>query len=665
MTELAALAAAEGVATEYVDWEGNPVVVAESTLRAVLDALGPGSGREGAVPPFVMARAGRATEVPVRADPSLVGSVRIELEGGGFREAEVRDGVATIPGDLPPGWHTLRAGDAVAPLAVAPARLGLPPGREWGFMAQLYSIRSDRSWGFGDLGDLRELATWSGRDLGAGFVLVNPLHSGPVVPPLENSPYLPSSRRYAEPLYLRVEDVEEYAALPPEALRAAEKHAGPLRETNGSGELIDREAVWAVKRPVLEAVFRMPRGPEREAAFRAYVGSEGEPLRNYATWVALAAEHGHDWHAWPEDLRHPGSTAVAEAQTRLAAEIEFVQWLQWLLDEQLRRAHEAAKAAGMPIGIVHDLAVGVSPHGADSWALQDVLALGVTVGAPPDAFNQQGQNWAQPPWSPRALAEAGYAPYRDLIRTLLRHAGGIRVDHVLGLFRLWWVPEGQDPLAGTYVRYDAEALVGILALEAYRAGAVVIGEDLGTVAPGVRETLADFGILGSSVLWFEVDDEGDPLPPDEWRELSLASLTTHDLPTTAAALTGEHVNLRAELGLLTRPVAEEREVDAANRRRIADQLAEYGLRPGSEQEAIEAMHRYLTLTPARLIGVSLPDAVGDRRPQNLPGTSTEYPNWCVPLTDGDGEPVLLGDLSAHPQVKALVKTLTDGLRRPR
>ena len=205
--------------------------------------------------------------------------------------------------------------------------------------------------------------------------------------------------------------------------------------------------------------------------------------------------------------------------------------------------------------------------------------------------------------------------------------------------------------------------MGILALEAHRAGAVVIGEDLGTVAPGVREALAGFGVFGSSVLWFEVDDDGDPLPPDQWRELSLASLTTHDLPTTAAALTGEHVELRDELGLLTRPVEEERETDAGNRRRIAAQLAAHGLASGGgEQERIEAMHRYLALTSARLIGVSLPDAVGDRRPQNLPGTSEEYPNWCVPLTDGDGNPVLLEQLRAHPRVKSLVSALVDGLR---
>ena len=318
-----------------------------------------------------------------------------------------------------------------------------------------------------------------------------------------------------------------------------------------------------------------------------------------------------------------------------------------------------ARDAGMPVGVVHDLAVGVHPDGADTWALGDALARDVTAGAPPDAFNQQGQDWSQPPWRPDQLAALGYAPYRDMLRTVLRHAGALRVDHIIGLFRLWWVPRGHGPAQGTYVRYDHEALVGILALEAARAGAFVVGEDLGTVEPWVRDYLRERGILGTSILWFEKDGEGRPLPPEAWRELCLATVTTHDLPPTAGYLAGEHIDIRERLGLLTRPVAEEAEVDAADREAVLDALRDLKLLEESptERDKVEALHRFLALTPARLIGVALADAVGDRRAMNQPGTSTEYPNWRLPLADGVGQPVLLEDLMDAIRVTTLAETV--------
>jgi 4-alpha-glucanotransferase len=310
---------------------------------------------------------------------------------------------------------------------------------------------------------------------------------------------------------------------------------------------------------------------------------------------------------------------------------------------------------------VHDLAVGVHPDGGDAWALQDVLAAGVNVGAPPDAFNQLGQDWSQPPWRPDRLAAAGYAPYRDMLRTILRHAGGIRVDHVLGLFRLWWVPHGSTPDRGTYVHYDPEALVGILALEATRADAIVIGEDLGTVAPGVRRFLRERGVLGTSILWFERDEQGRPLSPGSWRELCLATVGTHDLPPTAGYLSGEHLRIRSELGLLTRPLAAERAIDAADLRAYRELLTDLGLlpadSPADERATVEALHRLLARTPAVLLGVQLADAVGDRRAINQPGTRDEYPNWRLPLADSTGRPVLLEDLVDSERVAALVGTV--------
>ena len=271
------------------------------------------------------------------------------------------------------------------------------------------------------------------------------------------------------------------------------------------------------------------------------------------------------------------SAGVEALRDALADRIHFYEWLQWCLDEQLGAVQRAAVDAGMRIGVMHDLAVGVHPDGADSWALSGTLARGVSIGAPPDMYNQLGQDWVMPPWRPDRLAEVGYEPYRVMLRTILRHAGGLRIDHVIGLFRLWWVPPGCRPSEGTYVGYDHEALVGILVLEAHRAGAVVVGEDLGTVEPWTRDYLLQRGILGTSVLWFEKDAQGQPLSPSRWREMCLATVTTHDLPPTAGYLAGEHVDLRDRLGLLTRPVDEEREADDADRRAVLAECRDLGV----------------------------------------------------------------------------------------
>jgi 4-alpha-glucanotransferase len=319
----------------------------------------------------------------------------------------------------------------------------------------------------------------------------------------------------------------------------------------------------------------------------------------------------------------------------------------------------------MGLGVMADLAVGVNPHGADAWALQEIYARGVSVGAPPDAYNQAGQDWNQPPWRPDRLTDAAYEPFRRLVEAALRNAGGVRVDHVIGLFRLWWIPDGAGPTAGTYVRYDHEAMVGILALEAQRAGAVVVGEDLGTVEPWARTYLAERGVLGTSVLWFEFDHDGDggPLPAERWREWCLASVTTHDLPPTAGYLSGDHVRLRAELGLLTRPVEEELAVDSLEREAWLGELRRVGLLEGDEagvQETVEALYAYLVRTPSRLRCLALTDVVGDRRTQNQPGTIDEYPNWRVPLSDPDGSPLLLDDVIRSRRAQRLCRVMTAG-----
>ncbi|NUH35480.1 4-alpha-glucanotransferase [Streptomyces samsunensis] len=592
---------------------------------------------------------------------------------GLLMEGATADGPLTALAVLPPGAHTLLAEApdgrrATAPLIVAPDRMPLSPVRSHGFLVQLYSLLSARSWGMGDLGDLADLAAWSGRALGAGFVQINPLHAavpGTPAAPTDPSPYRPSSRRFPDPVHLRIEDVPEYAHLRGRARARADQlleAAAALRTSVlRDGALIDRDAVWALKREALELVRTVPLGPGRRAAYCDFLAERGQALEDHALWCALAETHGPEWRAWPGGLADPRSADTARARVEHLDRTDFHCWLAWLTDTQLAAAQRAARDAGMDIGLVHDLAVGVHPSGADAWALQDVFAAGMSIGAPPDAFNSRGQDWGLPPWRPDALAATGYAPYRDLLRGLLRHAGALRIDHVMGLFRLWWVPEGREPTEGCYVRYDAEAMLGVLALEAHRAGAVVIGEDLGTVEPGVREELERRGVLGTSVMWFERNYDGAgparPLSPEEWRADCLATVTTHDLPSTAARLTGDHVELRHRLGLLTRPLAEERAAEAVE---VAEWLALLGRLgmlpegPGDEEAAVKAVHRFLLRTPARMVGVWLPDAVGDRRPQNLPGTWDQYPNWRLPIADAEGRPMSLEELVASPRLRALM-----------
>ena len=328
----------------------------------------------------------------------------------------------------------------------------------------------------------------------------------------------------------------------------------------------------------------------------------------------------------------------------------------------------------MSIGIMADLAVGVHPGGADATNLAGVLASEASVGAPADGYNQNGQDWSQPPWHPRKLAEAGYRPWRDMLRTVLRHSGGIRVDHILGLFRLWWIPRGQSPLTGTYVHYDHNALVGILALEAERAGAVVIGEDLGTFEQWVQDVLAARGIMGTSILWFERSPSVDgPRHQDEYRSLALSSVTTHDLPPTAGYLYGEHIALRDRLGLLIRDTETENSEDLAWQNRILARIGEYGLFDGTALDGhdfdgaardergditdlLVAMHRYIAGTPSALTCTSLVDMVGDIKAQNQPGTTQDlYPNWCIPLCDATNTPILIHDLPALPLFRAVAE----------
>ena len=513
-------------------------------------------------------------------------------------------------------------------------------------MTQVYSMRSTRSWGWATSATCRSWPTWSA-GLGADHVLVNPFHAASPVPPMEASPYLPVTKRFANPIYLRIEAIPEYAYLAEVDRQVIAELAAPLRALNRSADLLERDAVWAAKLNALEILHEVPLTMGRRASRDGYYRREGQGLDDWGTWCALSEEFGSEWTEWPAQFQDAHSPAVAAFAAAHAGRVDFFKWQQWLIDEQLDITQAAAKRAGMRAGIVHDLAVGVHPAGSDSWSLKSVMAQGVTVGAPPDMYNQMGQNWSQPPWRPEGLAEAAFLPYRDMLRTILRHAGGIRVDHVLGLFRLWMIPEGMKPYQGTFVRFDHEALIGILVLEAQRAGAFVVGEDLGTVEDWIQDYLLQRGVMGTSILWFERHPNGDIRRPHEWRQHVLASVTVHDLPPTSGYLAGEHVRIRSELGLLAHSEQQERAALEGELGLWRARLREYGMLRAdddSEQGLMIALHRYLGVSPAVMLGLSLPDVTGDRRAQNQPGTDKEYPNWRVPLCDEEGKAVLLDDL---------------------
>jgi 4-alpha-glucanotransferase len=707
---LVELAGRFGISTWYVDWTDRHVTVPEATVVSVLAALGVAASTEQdrnealtghlkaywarRMPATIVGRTGAQTRIWVHVTHGLPAEVWLQLEDGtvadGVQQVEnltlpfdldgrwVGEASFVLPSNLPVGYHRvhLRSGDfqTSSALIVTPDWLGFPQRlgarRAWGLAAQLYSVRSGQSWGIGDLTDLADLAVWSATRHGADYVLVNPLHAaGPSGPtsPMEPSPYLPTSRRFVNPLYLRVEAIPEYADLTKRG--RVRRLRSEVQQRAGEIDSIDRDGAWTAKRAALKLVHRVPRSAGRDLAYAAFREREGRALDDFATWCTLAEKYGGDWHHWPSFLQHPEAAGVARFVEKHSDAVDFHRWMQWQLDEQLAAAQSHAIRAGMSLGIMHDLAVGVHPDGADAWALQEVLALGVAAGAPPDEFNQLGQDWSQPPWRPDRLDEQEYRPFRALIRAVLRHAGGVRIDHIIGLFRLWWIPDGAAPAEGTYVRYDHDAMIGIVALEAQRAGAVVVGEDLGTVEPWVRDYLLMRGLLGTSVLWFELDHHGTggPLPAERWREFCLSSVGTHDLPPTAGYLAGDHVRLRESLGLLTRPVADEL---ASDRAELAGWLAELrrvgllGDGVDDPEQITLALYRYLGRTPSRLLGVALTDAVGDRRTQNQPGTTDEYPNWRVPLTGPDGLQLMLEDVFTDHRAATLAEAVRAQIAPP-
>lgn len=702
------LAKACGVATFYIDQLGDYTEITDEALVGVLDALGFKSDTPESIadsyervlaktasellPPTVVAFNGVKTCVPMHAvkNYELQGnkvtekniSVTLTLEDGKDYEGDLgeikvdEDGefYIELTDELPMGYHTIHAritnnnGKLVAhadsTLIAAPERIPLPQSvkerHRWGYMTQLYSVRSKDSWGVGDYGDLRRLLKDAGEIGKADFMLINPIHACAPISPLEPSPYLPESRRFLNVTYIRPQDIPEYAELSSEEKAEVDRLHNKVAVSNDDPNPIDINAAWDAKLPALRLIFKKKRSDAREREFSEFKLRSGEDLDAFATWCVAFEVWGAPWgdNLW-FDTTGKGTPQIESLKKEHADLLEFHRWLQWIADEQVAAAHAEAKDSGMAIGLMQDMAVGVHGYGADVWWSPERFANGVSVGAPPDFYNQQGQDWGQPPFDPNYLDETGYIAYRDMVHNVFLHAGAARIDHVLGLFRLWWIPQGQGARNGAYVYYNVDAMIAVLTIEATRAGGLVIGEDLGTVPAYVSKVLAAHGVLGTVVEWFTHDDKAEAVSkkagkkeiiyanPSTYREYALASVTTHDLPPTAGYLEFEHVKLREELHLLTEPVENFKKAAKAERDAMMAMLLKGGWisKEAADdvenhvQEIVEGMHAVLRTSPSLLLQVALVDAVGEKRSQNQPGTSTEYPNWRIPLADENGNVV--------------------------
>lgn len=693
------LAKLNGISTSYIDQLGTYVEIRDEVLVSVLAALGVDASSDEAietsyeltkqriadtlVEPTIVKFIGKESTTPIRAKGHDV-TLRLLLEDGTQYEGNLcmyltpqADGslTFTLPDDIPAGYHTLRVNagplHGEARLICAPARVPLPPAiaekQRWGWMAQMYSIRSAESWGVGDYGDLKLLLTDAAEKSHADFMLINPIHATAPVDPLEPSPYLPESRRFMNVTYIRPQDIEEYAGLDEKAKAEVERLHAEVAPDNDNADELDINSAWWHKRQALQLVFKVPRSAERQAAFEAFKEAAGPDLRAFAAWSVAFQVWGAPWESTWFAETNRDSPEVAELIRDHADMVDFECWLQWIAAEQVTAAQTAARESGMALGLMQDMAVGVHSLGADVWWNPERFAVGsVTVGCPPDFYNQQGQDWGQPPFNPNYLAKTGYGVYREMVHNMFSHAGAVRIDHVLGLFRLWWIPQGEGARGGAYVTYDYEAMIAILTIEASRVNGLVVGEDLGTVPDYVRTVLAEHGLLGCMVEWFaRVDDSpnaGDPYAdPADYRKYALASVTTHDLPPTAGYLQFEHVKLREQLHLLTGPVEEFQASATAERQAMLDRLVESELITpeiaadvdNHIQEIVEAMHKMLLHSPSVLLQAALVDGVGETRSQNQPGTSSEYRNWRVPLAGPDHKVVHTDEVFDLPRVKSL------------
>lgn len=650
------------------------------------------------------------------ASPPLVRrAVHDHLLGQGFRSRLE----LPLPGGLQPGYYDLglevEATDRVergeTQLIVVPGRAYLPPslaqGRKfWGLNLPLYALKSERNWGMGDFTDLREAIGWAG-DLGAAFVGVNPLHARLPGEKADPSPYSPSTRVFRDFLYLDLEDVPEFQDCQAARTFWAAPETQALLSRLRAAALVDYPAVYRLKRQILDLLyqtFRERQGPpdnphtDRGREFARFVEAGGLPLHRFGQYNALADYLGRsDWRVWPREYQHPETPAVDAFSRQHREAIHGRQYWQWLVAGQLEAAQNQARKQGLPFSLYQDLALGAHSGGAETWAHPHLFAKEADMGAPPDAFNPGGQNWGLPPLIPERLRQEGYRLFIDTLRANLPPDGLLRLDHVMGLFRLFWIPRGLSAAEGAYVLYPAREMLGILALESHRRRTLIIGEDLGTVPPRVRRELARRGVLSYRVFYFERAGGGNFKDPEDYPPLAMAAVTTHDLPTLAGYWQGEDIKLKNALGLYPEAhlAAAETAARARDRERLLETLGLAGMdfeggvqgspqagkpgppapatscaplppTPGIEfegqgeagasvascpEELRFGVLEYLARSKAALMEVRLEEIFGAPQQQNLPGTTTQYPNWRRKL------PITLKEMRSNPAPPRLAARL--------
>jgi (1->4)-alpha-D-glucan 1-alpha-D-glucosylmutase len=687
---LEVLASALGIEIRYRDQIGDTRQVPESTLEALVARLQAKPDDGVLSPVIVRPREGdRALSIPIDRTAGSAEQCHWEIETEtGHRLNGTISGDAdhiTLEQSLPPGYHQLRflpdgGGPPLAerPLIVAPPRAFLPPAlraghRLWGLAVQLFAVRSARNWGIGDFTDLAELVDRAAA-AGAGAIGLNPLHALFPEEPERASPYSPSSRDFLNILYIDPEVVPDFAECEAaHALRQSPQFEQKLVELRAAA-FVDYTGVAAAKLQMFDLLYRYFRErhlspeDERGQAFRQFQADAGIALRCFATFHALrhhfaaSSPEKTAWRQWPEPFQRAASVEVASFARENAVRIEFIEYLQWQAELQLRHCAERARNVGMPIGLYIDIAVGVDADSADAWALQDYFVDSWNVGAPPDEWNLRGQNWGIPPPHPRRMRETAYAAFRQTLRANMRFAGAIRIDHILGFMRLFWIPAGARPADGAYVRYPLPDLLAVTALESERNRCLIIGEDLGTVPEGLRDKLRDGGLLSYRLLYFEREENGAFCTPRAWPDQSLVAVTTHDLPTLPGYWDGTDIELKARLDLY--PSAErerrDREMRQTDRQQLVAALRCEGLEADPDGSApVESVYRYLARTPGELLMVQLEDLLGMREQMNLPGTVEEYPNWRRKL------PIDVAALFAEPGVASILAAINaEGRARP-
>jgi 4-alpha-glucanotransferase len=726
MTEIAALSRLCGISMEFRDNFGVRRRTSRATMQALLTAMGvpcdtPGEIRHSLehcrtrvadrlLPPVTVVTPGEGRNLLFNVwGPRPEAPAPLDLEGEFLEESGARrrwrpqshllslkeahptnDGwrlqlSLPLPADLPDGYYDLtfrvkgngREDTGSTHLAVSPGQAWMPPSlaqgaRLWGLTLPLYALRSRHNWGIGDFTDLRLATTWAG-ELGAAFVGVNPLHAPQSGDDADPSPYSPTSRLFLNFLYVDLEHVPEMQDSPEaRSLLASldfQNDVARLQEA----PFVAYPEIRRLKRRLLKILFAafmahhgLPHAPltPRGQAFARFVAQSGEALEKFALFQALIEhQEKRDWRRWPESLQRPDTPAVAAFARDHSWEIAFHQYVQWLAAEQRQQVWDEAARAGLPFSLYQDLALGAAPGGMETWAYPGLFARGAAIGSPPDAFNLKGQNWGLPPLNPKNLEDSGYRLFMNTLRANLPPGGIIRLDHVMSLFRLFWIPEGRGPEDGAYVRYPASDLLGLLTLESQRRRTLVIGEDLGTVAPSIRRSLARARIFSYRVFYFERKGNGDDnfAAPEDYPRQAIACATTHDLPTLAGYWEGRDLDLRSQLNLYPSPQLAEQDAAfrAQDRLLLVKALVQQGLLPPNyepptqfcPEELRRAILAYLGQSRAALVEVRLEDILGLTAQQNLPGTLEQHPNWRQKIFQN------LEDLRQNPEAIRIAETL--------